>query len=140
MSTVQEALKAREERKKKEVETKNSKVDSALDAYKSRKQSSAKSAISDIEQRLRTEYETLKNLSAPSWGEGSLKDTLDATRESRINISKLQRELESYRNYFDDEEKYNSTLSVLEQMNQSYDSYLGSAEIRDQLKKLREMV
>ena len=129
MSSVQEALKAREERKKKEQQDKQSKVDTALEAYKSRKKSSSQSAVSDLTQRINSEIEAIKKVSTPSYGSDSLKNTLDSTRESRIGVSNLLKELESYKNYID-EDTYNTFSSTLNTMRETYDSYLTVADIR----------
>ena len=138
MSKVQDALKAREERKKKEqaattesLQSKNDKVNSALDAYKSRKKSGAQSAGSDLVKRITSEIETAKKVSSPSWGKDSMKSTLDSTRESRVRVSDLTREVESYKNYFD-EDTYNSLMSTLKQLNDVYDSHLKASEVRSQ--------
>ena len=137
MSSVQEALKAREERKKREqeenkakYEAKRNKVNSALDNYKKRKQSSSQSATSDIAKRINTEIEAIKKVSELSWGSGSLGSALESTRESRLNIENLQRELESYKSYID-EDTYTNLSSVISKLSESYDSYLSVAEIRD---------
>ena len=128
---VQAALKAREERKKKEeqerYEAKQAKVNSAIDAYKSRKQSSAQSDISNLTQRINSEIETIKKVSKPSWGSDSLKNALNSTRESRINVSNLTKELESYKNYID-EDTYNTFSSTLNTMRDTYDSYVSVAD------------
>ena len=138
MSKVQDALKAREERKKKEQEetmsrlqAKNDKVNSALDAYKSRKKSSAQSASSDLVKRINSEIEIAKSVSNPSWGKDSARNTLDSTRESRVRVTDLTREVESYKNYFD-EDTYNSLISTLKQLNDAYDSHLKVSEVRSQ--------
>ena len=136
MSSVQEALKAREERKKKEqeesmarIQAKKDKIDSAVEAYKSRKKESAQSAISDLRQRLNSEIETIKKVSPPSWGSDSLRSTLDSTRESRIRVSNLRKELESYKNYID-EDTYNTFSTALDTMNDFYNSYVSAADVR----------
>ncbi len=107
MSSVQEALKAREERKKKEQE-KNSfeasknRIDSAVETYKKRKQSNSQSAVSDIASRIKSEVEAIQKVEMPSWGEGTFRSTMDSTRESTVNIGNLQRELEAYKSYIDE--------------------------------------
>lgn len=137
-SKVQDALKAREERKKKEqeeslkrIQAKNSKTDSALEAYRKRKQSNVQNATADIAKRINAEIETIKKPSTLSWGENSLGNTLDATRESRLNVEKLQRELESYKSYLDSE-TYDNLSSTLGTIGKAYDSYLEGAKIRSQ--------
>ena len=133
MSTVQEALKAREERKKKaqqESEAKMNKVSSALESYKKRKQSNSQSAASDIAKRLNEEIETIKTVSTPSWGKGTLGSTLESTRESRVRLEKLANEIESYKSYLD-AETYNSLSSTASKLRETYDSYLTSAEVME---------
>ena len=138
MGSVEEALRAREERKKKEeqeakesYQAKKAKVDSAVEAYKNRKKNSAQGAVSDLSTRINAEIDIAKKGYSPSWGTGSLKNTLDYTRESRVNIGNLTREVESYKNYFD-EDTYNDLSSRLQQLREAYDSTLGFAELREQ--------
>ena len=139
MSSVQEALKAREERKKREQEKKESsyqakkdQINSAVEAYKKRKQVKSQSAISDIANRMESEIEKIKNVSTPSWGQkGSLGNMLETTRESRVNIENLQRELESYKSYID-ENTYTNLSTTLGKMSENYDSYLQVAGVREQ--------
>lgn len=136
MSSVQDALKAREERKKKEqeesiarIQAKQDKINSAVEAYKSRKKESAQSAVSDLTKRINAEIEAIKTVSTPSWGEDSHKSSLDSTRQSRINISNLTKEVESYKNYLD-ENTYKTLADTLSQLNDGYTSRLGIAEVR----------
>ena len=138
MGSVEEALRAREERKKKEeqeaiesYQAKKAKVDSAVEAYKNRKKNSAQGAVSDLATRINSEIDIAKKGYSPSWGTGSLKNTLDSTRESSINIDNLTREVESYKNYFD-EDTYNALNTSLQQLREAYDSTLGLAELREQ--------
>ena len=132
MSSVQEALKAREERKKKEqenIKAKTDKINSAVNSYKERKKESAKTSASDLAKRINAEIEAIKKVSTPAYGSDSLKNTLNQTRENRINVSNLIREVESYKGYFD-EETYKSFSSTLNTMRDTYDSYLSAADIR----------
>ena len=121
MATVQEALAAR--KKKKDVST-------ALEAYRSRKQSNANSAMSDIATKINNEVQAMKKTPTLSWGSGSLGSALNSTRESRVKVEQLRKEVESYKSYFD-EETYNSLSTAVKQLQDGYDSYLGSAEIRE---------
>ena len=130
MSSVQEALERRKKRNEAAVQ-KKSKVDTAVEAYKKRKQASSQSAVSDITNRINSEIEAIKSVSSPSWGSGTLSKTLESTRESRLNIEKLQREVESYKGYFD-EETYNSLSSTVTGLKDSYNSFLTNAEVMDQ--------
>ena len=54
---------------------------------------------------------------------------MDSTRESRVKVEKLQRELESYKSYLD-EETYNNFSSTLGKIKTNYDSHLSGAETR----------
>ena len=135
-SKIDNALKAYEERKKKEEESnlqakevKKSKIDSALKAYETRMQNNANDAAKDIANRITTEIEALKKISTPSWGEDSLKNTLAATSESRTNIDNLLRELEAYKSYID-EDTYNTLSSPLPSMQDAYKEYISVAEAR----------
>ena len=132
MGNVQNALNAYKERKKKEKEEgRRENVSSALSAYKERQKSSAQSSVSDIAKRINSEIEAIKTVSTPSWGKDSLKSTLDTTRENRINVSNLRKELESYKNHIDND-TYNTLISAVDQISKGYDSYLSMAEIREQ--------
>ena len=122
---VQDALKAREERKK------INKTDSAIESYKKRKQLKVQSATTDIVKRINAEIDTLKAGSTPYWGADAFKNTMDATRESRLKIKELQQEIESYKNYFD-EETYNNFSSTIDEINKSYDSYIEGSKTRSQ--------
>ena len=130
MSTVQEALKAREKRKKAQTEAQTNKINSALESYKKRKKSNSQSAATDLAKRINAEIETIKTVSSPSWGKGTLGSTLESTRESRLNLEKLQREVESYKSYLD-AETYNSLSSTVSKLREGYNSHLQSAEIMD---------
>ena len=130
MSSVQEALERRKKRNEAAVQ-KKSKVDTALEAYKKRKQASSQSAVSDITNRINSEIEAVKKVSSPSWGSGTLNKTLESTRESRLNIEKLQREVESYKGYLD-EKTYNSLFSTVTGLRDSYSSFLSNAEVMEQ--------
>ena len=122
---VQDALKAREEKRK------NNNVDSAIEAYKKRKQLSTQSATADIVERINAEIEKIKAESTPYWGTDALGNTLDDTRESRLNVEKLQREVESYKNYLDTD-TYNSFSSTIAAINKAYDSQIEGAKLRSQ--------
>ena len=129
---IQAALEARKKRKEQEeqkTQSKGDKVSSALEAYKSRKRSSAQSTSTDIAQRINAEIEALQKVSTPSWGADSLNGTLNTTRENRVNIGNLQKELEANKSYMD-HETYKSLSSTLSKMKETYDSYLQVADIR----------
>ena len=127
---VQDALEAREARKKKELQDKKDKVSLALESRKTRMSSNAQSALQDIYSKLNTEIDTANKLVGTTWGVGAQGDALESTRESRVNIKNLQRELEAYKSYVDEDE-YKSLSTVINQLNQSYDSYLSDSEIRE---------
>ena len=130
MGNVQNALNAYKERKKKEKEEgRRENVSSALSAYKERQKSSAQSSVSDIAERINSEIEATRKVSTPSWGTDSLKNTLDSTRESRINVSNLRKELDSYKSFID-EDTYNTLSSTLNTLMDTYDSYVSVADIR----------
>ena len=132
MSSVQEALKAREERKKKEqenIKAKTDKINSAVNSYKERKKESAKTSASDLAKRINAEIEAIKKVSTPAYGSDSLKNTLNLTRENRVNVSNLIKEVESYKNYID-ADTYNNFYSTLNTMRETYDSYLSVADMR----------
>ena len=130
MATVQEALEARKRKKEEEYQKKKDKVSSALEAYKNRKKSNSQSAISDIATRIQKEAETFKSVSTPDFGTGTLGNFLGSTRESRVNVENLRRDLDSYKSYID-EETYNTLSTAVSQLNDGYNSYLSIAEQRE---------
>lgn len=131
---VQDALKAREERSKAASSTATaSKTGAALDLYKKRRQSESQSAIADIAKRLQAEVDYANKLSEPSFGNGSLAISLESTRENRLNVVNLGKEIEAYKSYWD-EETYNTLSSSIKKLSEGYDTYLQSAEIREQFK------
>ena len=127
MSTVAEALKAREERKKKEFDEKvkasNDKVSSALESRKSRMQNNAQNAVSDLAKRVNEEIEISKGISTPSWSKDAYNNAWNSTKDSVNNISQLIREVESYKSYIN-EDAYNTLSSTLSTLKDNYDSYL----------------
>jgi hypothetical protein len=134
---VDAALKAREERRKKELEElkkkQEEKISSALAARDNRIKSGLQSTLTDLDKRIKAEAEALKSLSAPSWGSESYKSTLESTRQSRINIGKLNSEVEALRKYIGDEDT-DKVLSSIGEMSSFYDSYLGVAETYSKFK------
>ena len=129
MATVQEALEARKKRKE-EYEAQKYDVSTAFETYKRRKQSSSESAISDIATRINDEVKAIKYAPSLSWGVGSYEKASKSTSERRSNVKNLTREIESYKLYWD-EETYNSLATAVKQLQDGYDSYLGSAKIRE---------
>ena len=131
MSKVDDALKAREERKKKELEEANKKqgdkVSSALAARDKRIKSNLQSTLTDLDKRIREEAEILKGVSTPSWGSEAYKSAVESTRQSRLNVESLQREVEALRKYIGDEDT-DKVLYTISEMNKAYDTYLDMAE------------
>ena len=74
-----------------------SKAKSAFESYQKRKKSNAQNTVADLNKRINAEIEALQKVSTPSWGSDSLRQTLDATRESRVRIAQLKQELEAIR-------------------------------------------
>ena len=139
---VKKALEARKSRKKKDEESfkekskkSQDKVSSALKARESRKKNNLQSTFSDLESNIITEIEALKKLSTPSWGGGNeeYKNSLEATRQNRINVDNLIRKVEANRKYLGDE-KADYLLSNLNNMKASYESHVSAAEVRSQYK------
>ena len=131
MSSVEEALKAREERKKKNeegIKAKIGKIDSAVEAYKNRKKSAVKNASTDIAKRINAVIEEAKNTSTPSWGADSFKNTMDSTRENRVKVSDLKREVESYKDYLDDD-AYNAFIDALNVLDKGYSNIVEASEV-----------
>ena len=131
MATVQEALEARNKRLKEETEAKQNKVSSALDAYKISQQIEAQNDLKNIYDSINLEIEKAQNLSAPSWGKGSLLGAAKSTLESRANISNLTKRLESYKSYLD-EKTYTTFSNTLKSLSDGYNSYLGNAKQREE--------
>ena len=135
MSRYQDALKEYEERMKKEEEekkqsafdAKREKINAAVREYENRQKSNAQNAMSSLAERINAELETAKTASTPSWGADSLRNALDATRDSRVNIGKLQRELESYKGYIGETE-YKGLSDALKSLQDGYSNHLGNAE------------
>lgn len=137
---IQAALEARKSRKKKEEESfaekqkkSQAKIDSALKARETRITNNLQSTLSDLGTRINAEIEAYKKISIPSWGGGNdaLKNSLESTRQNRINVDNLIRETEAYRKHLGDK-KTDTLLSSLNSMKDAYESYVGVAEIRSQ--------
>ena len=131
MSSVQEALEKRKKKQNSVYQERKNRVDSAVDAYKKRKQLNSQKAVTDITNRINSEIEAIKGVETPSWGAGSLGKTLESTRNSRLNVEKLQREVESYKNYLD-ENTYKTLSSTVTGLRDSYNSFLDNAEVMEQ--------
>ena len=131
-SKVDAALKAREEKRKKELEEsekkREAKISAALAARDARIKGNLQSTLTDLNDRIKAEAEALKKVSTPSWGSDSYKSTVESTRESRINVEKLQREVEALRKYLGDEDT-DRVLSSIDGMSKAYTSYLEAAEV-----------
>ena len=126
---MSDAKKKREEEEK----AQRDKINAALAAYEERQKSKAPSAISDIAKRIQAESEAMQKVSTPSWGEDSLRNTLDETRESRVRLADLQKELESY-NSFLDKDVYDTAIGYVTQMRSGYDSVIEQAKGRSEYK------
>lgn len=124
---MSDAKKKREEEEKAQKD----KINAALAAYEERQKSKAPSAVSDITKRIQAESEAMQKVSTPSWGEGSLRNTLDETRESRVRLADLQKELESY-NSFLDKDVYDKAIGYVTQMRSGYDSVIEQAKGRSE--------
>lgn len=124
---IQAALQAYQKRKSRAGLSDS--VSAALDSYTSRKRSNAQSTATDLAERINSEIETIKSVATPDWGADSLKTTLTNTNDSRVNLSKLQKELTANKNYMDSK-TYNSLATTLKQLQDSYDSYIKTAEAR----------
>ena len=134
MSTVQQALMAREERKKKEQqEGGQDKVTTALNKRKLRLESTLKDSLADLQNRINEEVTAYNSISKPDFGSGSLKNTLDYTRQSRVNLGNLVKEAESYRKYLGDE-KTNDLVALLDSMQKGYGSLLDTARLYEYFK------
>ena len=144
MSTVQKALEERKSRKKKKEEsTENKKkntqekvdVASALKARESRIKRNLQSTTNDIVTRVNAEIEAFKKLSDPTWGGGddAFKSSLESTRQNRLNVSSLIRDVEAQRKYLGDENA-DAMLESLKTMKSGYDSHLSATETRSKYK------
>ena len=134
MSTVQQALMAREERKKKEQqEGGQDKVTTALNKRKLRLESTLKDSLAYLQNRINEEVTAYNSISKPDFGSGSLKNTLDYTRQSRVNLGNLVKEAESYRKYLGDE-KTNDLVALLDSMQKGYGSLLDTARLYEYFK------
>lgn len=134
MSSVEEALKAREKRKKEQeegIQAKMGKIDSAFEAYKNRIESTVQSSSVEIAKRINAEIDAIKKTSTPSFGSESFKNTMESTRANRVNVSNLKREVESYKGYLD-EDTYKSFIDTLNSMDESYSSIIESSKAYSQ--------
>lgn len=140
MDKVQAALEARKRRKQTDktetsstsVNATQNSVDSALEARKRRITSNLSSEIATIQKEYETAVNDFKSISTPSFGEGSLREALDAQRASRVKASKLQQKLNAYRSYIGNDEAVDGMLESLKQMEQGYDSHIKTAELYSQ--------
>lgn len=124
---IQEALEARKKRKETEENlpsakkaTSDSKIEAALASRSQRMQSSLPSVMSDIKNLLTVEIDSY-NSTKPSYG--TYDSTYENQRERRIAISNLRSKINAYRNHME-AGAADTILSVLENMEKGYDSYL----------------
>ena len=146
---IEEALKAREERssspakssstssyadRQKELE---SQISTAMNSRSKRIQSSLSDIVSDIQNNLTVEIDSYKKTKKPSFG--SYNDTYNSQRERRLGISKLRSKVKAYSKHLNGVDT-DSILSVLDQMESGYDSYLSMSkfETEDEYNKFVE--
>ena len=130
---VQSALDAREARRKKELQDKNSKVTNALEARKQRNAQNKDEYLSAFYDKLTSELEATKEISDLSFGYDSFKTAVETTRDRRLAVDQLRKDADAYRTYLGDEVA-DELLSGIESLAGSYDSYLKSAEFYSQFK------
>jgi hypothetical protein len=148
MSNVQNALKAYEERRKKEEEAKkqnkgnpvsvktSKNVSAALSKYESRKKQEAQDTFANLSSILDKEYGSLEKASKSlGWGEESFKSAVESTRESRSTLSKLSADLYRYKGkgYYDDED-IDKAIEMVTSYKTAYNDILESAKGRSKYK------
>ena len=109
---------------------------SALELYEKKRNYTAEEKIKSIQERLEQEINNYNSyIDSPishGYGDSAAKDTLEAQRQSRINISDLRKELESYRDFLGD--GYDEAISSLDSLSKGYDSVLDYAQSFSQWK------
>ena len=134
---IQNALELRKKRKEKENKSfkekkakSDAKISAALEAREKRVQSNLQSTFSSLQNDINTEIDKFKSTvsSKPSFGADSLKNTLESTRESRVNLEKLKRNVEAHRKYFDGDNA-DKLIEQLDQMAKGYNSYLEGSKV-----------
>ena len=134
---IEEALKAREERSSSPAKTSSnssyadrqkeleSQISTAMNSRSKRIQSSLSDIVSDIQKNLTVEIDSYNNTKKPSFG--SYNDTYKSQRERRLGISKLRSKVKAYKSYLKGVDT-DSILSMLDQMESGYDSYLSMSK------------
>lgn len=121
-SDVKKALSAYNKRKL-ASNTKDKDVSSALDLYEKRRQYNAETELKRLSQNLIKEQEVynsyIKNNLTHGYGSEAAKDALDKQRQSRVNISKIKRDIEAYKDILD-EKKFNSLISEADSVEKGY--------------------
>ena len=137
LDKIQNALELRKKRKEKENKSfkekkakSDAKISAALEAREKRVQSNLQSTFSSLQNDINTEIDKFKSTvsSKPSFGADSLKNTLESTRESRVNLEKLKRNVEAHRKYFDGDNA-DKLIEQLDQMAKGYNSYLEGSKV-----------
>ena len=140
---IQEALEARKKRKETEdnslaskKKASDSRIEAALAERSKRVQSTLPSVMSDIENLLTVEIDHY-NGTKPSYG--TYDTTYESQRERRTGISNLRSKVSAYRNYMNTDVA-DKILSMLDQMEKGYDSYLSMSgyESEDAYKQAAE--
>jgi len=121
-SDVKKALSAYNKRKL-ASNTKDKDVSSALDLYEKRRRYNAETELKRLSQNLIKEQEVynsyIKNNLTHGYGSEAAKDALDKQRQSRVNISKIKRDIEAYKDILD-EKKFNSLISEADSVEKGY--------------------
>ena len=128
---VDSALDKRKKRAEDEYEQSQKKVSNALAAREKRIQGDLSNTLTSLVKEVNYEIDAYKNATAPTYGENVLKNTLDTTRESRVNVQNLKKKVEAYRKYIGDE-RADDIIKTLDLIYSGYDSHLSSAELMSQ--------
>lgn len=103
--------------------TKDKDVSAALDLYEKRRRYNAETELERLSQNLVKEQEAynsyIKSNLTHGYGSEAAKDTLDKQRQSRVNISKIKRDIEAYKDILD-EKKFNSLISEADSVEKGY--------------------
>ena len=130
-SSVKAALEARKKRNEEEEKNRFS-VEDALKERSTRIESTWQSSLSSLQEELNKEAETYKSLKTLSFGT-DLRNVLDSTNDSRINIGNLRRKVDALRTKLGDD-KTDEILSVIDQMKSGYNSYISNAKVYSSFK------
>ncbi len=108
-------------------ETQDKKINAALSARSKRIESTLPDVLSDIQKNLTVALDSYNSTEKPAFG--SYDTTYQNQRDRRIGISNLRSKVNAYRKYLDNDQA-DSILSVLDQMESGYDSYLGLSQFK----------